>query len=166
MLKIDLVSKLFFLFDLFSLFPQFSLFGSNAEVEIKLDDCEKRTQLEVKKGNHVEKQYLFFGKEPIKGVINVKPSKKLEHLGAKVELVGCIGKFDFFPFRSLLTLSHVIPNYSIIFFKKWSTIVVLIMCLHRLFVSWLSLGSSRRGFNTPLTSAMSPNSMSRTMACM
>jgi vacuolar protein sorting-associated protein 26 len=70
---------------------QFAIFGSPAEVEIKLDDCEKRTQLDVKRGSTVEKQYLFFGKEPIKGTIAVKPNKKVEHMGARVELIGCIG---------------------------------------------------------------------------
>mmetsp|Transcript_28310 Transcript_28310/g.43871 ORF Transcript_28310/g.43871 Transcript_28310/m.43871 type:complete len:294 (-) Transcript_28310:144-1025(-) len=67
-----------------------SLFGSNAQVTIELGGCEKRQQLDVKKGNGFERQYLFYGKEAIKGVVHVKPSKKIEHNGGKIELVGCI----------------------------------------------------------------------------
>eukprot|EP00008_Paramoeba_atlantica_P005331 CAMPEP_0201488244 /NCGR_PEP_ID=MMETSP0151_2-20130828/17846_1 /ASSEMBLY_ACC=CAM_ASM_000257 /TAXON_ID=200890 /ORGANISM="Paramoeba atlantica, Strain 621/1 / CCAP 1560/9" /LENGTH=290 /DNA_ID=CAMNT_0047873499 /DNA_START=72 /DNA_END=941 /DNA_ORIENTATION=- len=68
----------------------FAIFGPSAEVDIQLDNCEKRTQVDVKKGAGVVKQYLFYGKEPIKGKVSIKTNKKLEHTGIRIELAGCI----------------------------------------------------------------------------
>lgn len=52
--------------------------------------------MDVKRGGVVERQYLFLGKENIKGNVEVRPNKKVEHMGARIELIGCIGENECF----------------------------------------------------------------------
>eukprot|EP00211_Chloroparvula_japonica_P016986 CAMPEP_0119125750 /NCGR_PEP_ID=MMETSP1310-20130426/4922_1 /TAXON_ID=464262 /ORGANISM="Genus nov. species nov., Strain RCC2339" /LENGTH=289 /DNA_ID=CAMNT_0007115851 /DNA_START=255 /DNA_END=1121 /DNA_ORIENTATION=+ len=68
----------------------FGFFAPSAEVSIELDGNEKRQLVEVKGGNGSRKQPLYFGKEAVKGKVIVVPSKRLEHNGAKIDLIGCI----------------------------------------------------------------------------
>jgi hypothetical protein len=67
-------------------------------VDIKLADCQKRAMIDVKRGGVMERQFLFLGKENIKGTVDVRPNKKFEHMGAKIELIGCIGSLHFLCF--------------------------------------------------------------------
>lgn len=68
--------------------------ASNATIEIKLDGVESRRHVPIKTkdGKGSEKLPLYQGDDDISGVINISigKSKKLEHLGIRVELIGHI----------------------------------------------------------------------------
>jgi vacuolar protein sorting-associated protein 26 len=70
-------------------------FGAAATVDIVLKDAATRKKIDVKRDNTTETLLLYHGKDPIAGVVNVKltPGKKIEHAGAKLELVGLIEMF-------------------------------------------------------------------------
>jgi len=49
----------------------------------------------IRRDNVLEKFPLYFGKEPVIGKVLIKPSpgKRIEHSGAKIELIGQIEMF-------------------------------------------------------------------------
>ena len=82
-------------------------FGQKATVDIMIEgakDKERPTKLITKQTKKGSKQFelaIFQGKEDISGKVQVKPNKKLDHIGIKVELVGMIeilndgGRYEF-----------------------------------------------------------------------
>jgi len=66
-------------------------FGTNITVDIKFNDAATRKTIEVSRDSIVEKLPIFVGNESITGKIVLSSGgKKVEHNGAKVELIGQI----------------------------------------------------------------------------
>ncbi|OQV19565.1 Vacuolar protein sorting-associated protein 26B [Hypsibius exemplaris] len=69
-------------------------FGQNADIEITLDDADKRKTAEIRvEENRKEKLLLYYDGEGVSGKIDIKLKKsgaKLEHHGIKVEFIGQI----------------------------------------------------------------------------
>jgi vacuolar protein sorting-associated protein 26 len=68
-------------------------FGSSCAVDIEFKDQEKLLQVAQKNENgEEEKLFLFTGSDTIQGNVHVKlnKSKKVEHIGMKIELIGHI----------------------------------------------------------------------------
>lgn len=68
-------------------------FGSAAEIDLVLNNQESLKQIPVKNENkEIEQLYLLSGKDDVIGEtrINVKPGKKVDHIGIKIELIGQI----------------------------------------------------------------------------
>jgi len=86
------------------------LFSPPCTIAIEFDDRETRNTVELHRENgKVDKLFLFVGPEPVKGNVKIQlnPStKKIEHTGIKVELIGQIELFydrgNHFEFTSLL----------------------------------------------------------------
>lgn len=71
-----------------------SVLGTPCKIDIELDQQEERTLVEVTaQEGKTEKLPLFFTDDAVKGVVHIRfegGTKKLEHLGIKVALVGSI----------------------------------------------------------------------------
>lgn len=71
-----------------------SVLGAPCKIEIELDQHEERTLVEVTtQEGKSEKLPLFFTDDAVKGVVHLRfesGTKKVEHLGIKVALVGSI----------------------------------------------------------------------------
>ena len=69
-------------------------FGQSAEIELVLDDADKRKTAEIRVDeNRKDKLLLYYDGEGVSGKIDIKlkkPGQKLEHHGIKVEFVGQI----------------------------------------------------------------------------
>jgi len=66
-------------------------FGTNITVDIKFSDAATRKTIEVSRDSIVEKLPIFIGNESVTGKVTVSSGgKKIEHNGAKVELIGQI----------------------------------------------------------------------------
>ena len=94
-----LSSSLLYLYYLLSpLFSSFLMaswlgFGSpSAEIDITLRDASSRSLVSGRnENNEVEQQYLFTANDTISGQVSISlKSKKLDHLGIKIELIGHI----------------------------------------------------------------------------
>ncbi len=71
------------------------MFGSAAEIDIKLKDEDTRKWVDVKNEEGVlERQSLYYDGETVAGnvMVNIKAGKKLEHQGIRIEFVGQIGE--------------------------------------------------------------------------
>ena len=71
------------------------MFGSSAEIDIKLKDEDTRKWVDVKnEEGTVERQTLYYDGETVAGnvMVNVKAGKKVEHQGIRIEFVGQIGE--------------------------------------------------------------------------
>ena len=66
--------------------------GGDAEVEIFIDEKRKRSGFRDKSGEMI-KLPTFYDKENISGkvVVTLTNTKKLEHQGIKIEIIGTIG---------------------------------------------------------------------------
>jgi vacuolar protein sorting-associated protein 26 len=74
------------------------LFKPPCQIDIELDDKDKRSTVDIRRENgSVEKLFLFVGDEPVKGkvLVTVHPGKKIEHNGIKIELLGQIGNISY-----------------------------------------------------------------------
>lgn len=49
--------------------------------------------MEIPTDKGIQQLLVYSDSEPVKGQVRVRPSKKIEHLGMKVELIGEIGMF-------------------------------------------------------------------------
>jgi len=71
-----------------------SVLGSPAKIEIEIQDADKRNTVElVNPDGKKDLIPLFLENEPIKGVVHVKlepGTKKIDHLGVKIALIGSI----------------------------------------------------------------------------
>jgi len=69
-------------------------FGSSCDLDIEFQDQEKLPVVEVKNDTgELEPIYLFTGRDTVAGQVHVrlgKGTKKLEHIGIKIELIGHI----------------------------------------------------------------------------
>eukprot|EP00928_Gymnodinium_smaydae_P091194 TRINITY_DN74902_c0_g1_i1.p1 TRINITY_DN74902_c0_g1~~TRINITY_DN74902_c0_g1_i1.p1 ORF type:complete len:318 (-),score=77.68 TRINITY_DN74902_c0_g1_i1:147-1043(-) len=81
------------------------LFGSQCTCDITLDTESNRKTAALGKDKRGEKAYIYTDGEDVAGtaVVSVRPGKKLEHQGIKVELIGQVdmlhdksGSYDFF----------------------------------------------------------------------
>lgn len=71
------------------------MFGSAAEIDIKLKDEDTRKWVDVKnEEGALERQSLYYDGETVAGnvMVNIKAGKKLEHQGIRIEFVGQIGE--------------------------------------------------------------------------
>jgi len=70
-------------------------FGPSVTASIAFTDIEGKKMMEIKKENVVEKLPIFYTKEAVQGnvTIVVPPSKRIEHAGIKIELLGQIEMF-------------------------------------------------------------------------
>lgn len=73
------------------------MFGSGAEIEIKLTDEDTRKWVDVKNEEGAsDRQPLYYDGETVAGnvKVNMKAGKKVEHQGIRIEFVGQIGEFN------------------------------------------------------------------------
>lgn len=73
------------------------MFGSAAEIDIKLADEDTRKWVDVKNEEGAfERQSLYYDGETVAGTVhvNIKAGKKVEHQGIRIEFVGQIGEFN------------------------------------------------------------------------
>ncbi|XP_065176311.1 vacuolar protein sorting-associated protein 26B-like [Sycon ciliatum] len=71
-------------------------FGQSAEINVELSDAEKRKQVDVRnEEGKKEKLFLYYDGETVSGKVHVllKPGKKLDHMGIRVEFIGQIELF-------------------------------------------------------------------------
>ena len=71
------------------------MFGSAAEIDIKLKDEDTRKWVDVKnEEGALERQSLYYDGETVAGnvMVNIKAGKKLEHQGIRIEFIGQIGE--------------------------------------------------------------------------
>lgn len=71
------------------------MFGSAAEIDIKLSDEDSRKWVDVKnEEGTVDRQSLYYDGETVAGnvMVNIKAGKKVEHQGIRIEFVGQIGE--------------------------------------------------------------------------
>ena len=85
------------------------LFGSPLDISIEIEPPAKRKLKEVLKDDKIIRQPVFFSTETVKGKIRaqLKPGKKVEHVGIRVEFLGQVG-----------TLCFALPNGRELFQKK------------------------------------------------
>lgn len=69
------------------------LFSSPCKIDIRLNDAETRTRVDIPRDKGTESLFLFVGDDPVSGIVTVEPQngKKIEHKGIKIELIGQIG---------------------------------------------------------------------------
>jgi len=85
----------------------FGLVGGNATIDIFFDNLDGRKNVPVKdKDGSIVKLPLFQGEDDISGKceISIGNSKKFEHTGIRVELIGKIGK------KSVYEITGLIPH--------------------------------------------------------
>ena len=74
--------------------------GSPCTISIDLDGVGSRENVEATNSEgKTEKLPLYIGNEPVKGTVQLKlepNTKKIEHQGIKISLLGVISKCDFF----------------------------------------------------------------------
>ena len=74
--------------------------GTACTISIELEGSEQREQVDVVNAEgKSEKLPLYIGNEGVKGTVNLKldaSTKKIEHTGIKVALLGVISKMIFF----------------------------------------------------------------------
>ena len=71
------------------------MFGSAAEIDIRLADEESRKWVDIKnEEGSPERLPLYFDGETVAGqvLVNLKPGKKFEHQGIRIEFMGQIGE--------------------------------------------------------------------------
>jgi len=65
--------------------------GSQPTVQFILEGQENRKTVDIPTDKGMQELLVYSDSEPVKGQIRVRPTKKVEHLGMKVELIGEIG---------------------------------------------------------------------------
>lgn len=75
--------------------PPQSFFGLGGQttVDFLLEGQDKRRMVEIASEGGIQQLLVYSDSEPVKGQVRVRPSKKMEHLGLKVALIGDIGTF-------------------------------------------------------------------------
>lgn len=68
-------------------------FGGSVELGVLLDPTDRRKFLKVKEKGKSKKIPIYFGQDDISGVVTVevKDTRKFEHLGLRIDLVGHLG---------------------------------------------------------------------------
>lgn len=71
------------------------LFGTPCRPSIELDGIDARKHVEIHKGSTSTRVPLYIGNETVSGkvTLTMKPGKKMDHQGVKVELIGRIEMF-------------------------------------------------------------------------
>ncbi|RYC62217.1 hypothetical protein CHU98_g3988 [Xylaria longipes] len=72
-------------------------FSTPVDIDIVLDDTDSRQMVDIKTDkNRREKAPLYMDGESVRGQATIRPkdSKKLEHMGIKVQFIGTIGQCD------------------------------------------------------------------------
>lgn len=90
--------------------------GSQTTVQFILDGQERREMVEIPTDRGTHQLLVYSECEPVRGQVKVRPSKKVEHLGMKVELIGEIGKSSLrhYSWFSSRLMCSVLAGYTFI----------------------------------------------------
>ena len=90
----------------------FNKFTGDAEIEILIDEKRKKSWYRDKSGE-IFKLPTFYDKENVTGkvIIALNNTKKLDHIGIKIEVIGSIGKIQYLLLKKIILVRKKVVQH-------------------------------------------------------